>query len=190
MIITYHGDNYFKIQAQNRTLLIDPTNHRSFKSADLILNTLRPTLTPEPQEDGVSWIDHQGEYEIKGIRVQGWSSGEEAKKEKTVYKIYFDEITITVLGYLNKAPSQKIEEELAQSDILIAPAGGAPFWEVGTAAKFVKQVRPSIVLPSLADNLKPFLKEFGQEKCELEEKLVIKAKELKPNAMIIRCLKP
>jgi len=188
MIVTYHGDNYFKIQAQNRILLIDPTNHRSFKGADIILNTLRPALTAEP-EDGFFWIDHQGEYEIKDICIQGWSLGEENKKEKTVYKIQFDEITIGILGYISKTPDKKIEEELASSEILIIPAHGLPYLDIPATAKLIKRIRPSIVIPSLAANLKPFLKEFDQEKCELEEKLVVKNKELKPNAMIIRCLK-
>jgi len=88
MIITYYGDTYFKLQAGNLTVLIDPTNQRSFKGADLILNTLKPALTQMPAEaDHTVWVDHQGEFEIKGMQVRGWSPGYgDAKKAPTSKK--------------------------------------------------------------------------------------------------------
>ncbi len=190
MVITYHGDNYFKIQLSGLTILVDPTNGRSFRGADLILNTLKPSPVPPPtDETGCFWVDHQGEYEIKGVGVRSWSSGNEKGKEKTIYRITFDGISLLVLGHLTKEPDKEIQEYLSGADIVIIPAGGKPFISQSAAAKLMRQIEPSIVIPSLFKDPKDFLREFNQPKCAFEEKLVIRSKDLKPGAVEVRCLK-
>lgn len=190
MVITYHGDNYFKIQSSSLTVLVDPTSGRSFRGTDLILNTLKPSLVPPPtDETGCFWVDHQGEYEIKDVGVRGWSSGSEKEKEKTIYRITFDRISLLILGHLTKEPDKEIQEYLTGADIVIVPAGGKPFISQSAAAKLIRQIKPSIVIPSLFKDLKDFLREFNRPKCAFEEKLVIKSKDLKPGAVEIRCLK-
>ncbi|MCP6720137.1 MAG: MBL fold metallo-hydrolase [Patescibacteria group bacterium] len=190
MVITYHGDNYFKIQSGNITVLIDPTSGRSFRGADLILNTLKPSPVSSPI-DGTDcfWIDHQGEYERKGIGVRGWSAGSEGGKEKTIYRVVFDEINLLVLGHLTKEPDKEVREYLSGADVVFIPAGGNPFISQSTAAKLIRQIEPSIVIPSLFKNPRNFLREFNQPKCDFEEKLVIKSKNLRPGTMEIKCLK-
>ena len=190
MIITYNGENYFKCQSGASAILIDPTNQRAFKGADLILNTQKPAAVAEEGKEGGFWIDHQGEYEIKGIQVQGWSVEGEGEKEKTLYRVEFDEIVFVVLGHITKEPDGKIQEYLKHADCLIVPAGGKPWLSPGAAAKLIRQLEPSIILPSLYEDIKPFLKEFSQDKCEPEEKFTFKKKDLKPAAMEIKCLKP
>ncbi len=189
MVITYNGENYFKCQSGNSIILIDPTNQRAFKGADLILNTQKPASVPKQEDDGAFWIDHQGEYEIKGIQIQGWSAKSENGKEKTLYRFNFDDIVFVVLGHITEEPDSKLEEHLKNADCLILPVGGKPWLSPGTAAKLIRQLEPSIILPSLYENIKPFLKEFSQEKCEPEEKFTFKKKDLRPGAMEIKCLK-
>ena len=82
MIINYYGGDYFKIQAGDLAILIDPENQRSFKGATLALNTIRPSLAEAPLEASPAWIDHQGEYEVNGIRVEGRTLGEEEKRKR------------------------------------------------------------------------------------------------------------
>lgn len=190
MVITYHGDNYFKIQSGNITVLIDPTSGRSFRGADLILNTLKPSPVLSPT-DGTDyfWVDHQGEYERKGIEVRGWSAGNEGGKEKTIYRVIFDGINLLILGHLTKEPDKEVQEYLSGADIIIVPAGGKPFISQSTVAKLIRQIEPSIVIPSLFKDLRNFLREFNKPKCVLEEKLVIKSKDLRPGTMEIKCLK-
>lgn len=188
MIINYYGGDYFKIQAGDLTVLIDPENQRSFKGATLALNTIRPSLAEAPTEAFPTWIDHQGEYEVQGIRVEGLTLGEEEKKEKTAYRIDLDEIRIGVLGHLTKEPDPKVREFLMDCDVLIIPAGEKPYISSATVAKLIRQLEPSIVIPSFASNPKLFLKELGQEKITAEEKFVFKKKDLAPKAMIVKWL--
>ena len=162
MIITYQGDNYFRIQSGELTVLVDPTNGRSFRGATVAINTVLPSSTDAPKENECFWIEHQGEYEVRGIRVDGWSAGNEDETEKTIYKILFEDISIVVLGHLSKEPPQNILEYLEHPDVLIVPAGGKPWISQATAAKFIRQTEPSIVIPSLTSDPKLFLKELNQ----------------------------
>lgn len=181
MVITYHGDNYFKIQSGNFTILIDPTNQRSFKGANLILNTLKPALVlpPNPTEENAPfWIDHQGEYEIADALITGWNAGFSKDLERTIYKIDFDEIKIAVLGYLNKELDPKTQNLLGEIDIMILPAGGKPYLEETSAVKLIKNFEPAIIIPSLFKDLKGFVKNLNQNNCQPQEKLVIKKKDI------------
>lgn len=186
MVITYHGRNYFKIQSGNFTVLVDPTDSRSFRGANLILNTLKPSFVSPPQDD-TFWVDHQGEYEVKDARVYGWSVGNEQEREKTLYRLTLDSITILILGHLSKEPSSALQENFAGSQIVIIPAGGKPYLSETAAAKLIRQIEPSLIIPSLFSDLKPFLKEIGGKYFK-EEKLVLKSKDLKAGAMEIRHL--
>ena len=194
MVITYQGENYFKLQSGNAVVLIDPENQRSFKGSSIIVNTIMPAAVQKPPatesegEDTMVWIDHQGEYEARGIRVRGWSTGQTNDTEHTAYRINFDDITIGILGHLSKELDQKIQAEFNGIDILILPAGGKPFVSQTSAAKIVRQTEPGIVIPALYKDVKLFLKEFGKTAFETEDKLTIKKKDITPKAMRIFCL--
>lgn len=182
MIITYQGDNYFKLQAGATTVLIDPTNQRSFKGANLIINTLKPPLAPVLGEGDVVWIEHQGEYEAKGVAVRGWSNGLDKDKEKTIYRLTIDDLAIGVLGYSERMPSEDIQEYLADVDIILGPAAKAASW--------VKQLEPAIVIPALkGKELESYLKELGAKQCEEMEKLTVKKKDLTSGKIRVVCLK-
>lgn len=188
MIITYHGDNYFKIQSGEQTVLIDPVNGRSFRGATVVLNTVSPASTEAPKENECFWIEHQGEYEIGGIYIKGWSAGNEDETEKTIYRVDFDEISIVVLGHASKEPPQNLLEHLENPDVLILPVGGKPWISQSVAAKFVRQMEPGFVIPSLTADIKTFLKEMNQGTKQKEEKFVFKKKDVVPGAMEIKPL--
>ncbi|MEK7629936.1 MAG: MBL fold metallo-hydrolase [Patescibacteria group bacterium] len=191
MVITYQGENYFKFQAGSLTVLLDPTNQRSFKGAQVVLSTLKPALVATEEIDGEPiFIDHQGEYEIKGIEIRGFSAQNDGKTEKTIYLLKFDEIKIAVLGHLSKELDEKTITHLENAHIVIAPAGGKPYINTETVAKIIKEINPSIIIPSLFKDIKPFLKNFQKNSCETTEKIVVKAKDLKPGALEIKCLTP
>lgn len=192
MTITYHGENYFKIQSGDSLILIDPLDKRSFKGAGLIINTLRPSLiSNNDDESDFFWIDHAGEYEIRGTKIRGWQAGWDNGVEKTIYRLDFSGFRFVFLGYLTKEPAPEIQEFLTSIDILVVPAGGKPYLDPIKVAKFVRQLEPSLVIPSLYKNLKSFLDEFGQQKCRVEDKIVLKKNtDLKLGAIEIVCLKP
>lgn len=185
MVITHQGGNYFKIQAGDYAVLIDPENQRSFKGAQVIINTVKPTLVEQQEgESAPVWIEHQGEYEIGGVRIHGYSCGwnEKAKCENTAYRITFDNISIAVLGHLFAELDPKTVGVLTDADILIVPAGGAPFLEITKIAKLIRQLEPGIVIPSLTEKPLALLKELNRE-AKPEEKLTVKKKEIEPKAI-------
>lgn len=182
MTISYLGDNYFRLQNGNDVILIDPTNARSVKAANAICFTTLPPAA-EIADENTLIVGHQGEYETKGIHITGWSVGYEQGILKTIYRIAWDELTIGVLGYLEKEPDAKTLLPLSGCDIIITPAGGGAYLTAGAAAKLVRQIEPSLVIPSLYKDAKPFLKEFGESGVQPEEKITIKKKDLIPHSM-------
>lgn len=196
MVLTYHGDNYFKIQSGNFTLLIDPTNQRSFKGAGLVLNTLRPPLAENPtDENGPVWVENQGEYEVGGVEVLGLSLGVSAgpdgkPKEKTVYRAVVDEISVGVLGYLSKALKESVVELLGGVDILIVPAGGKGILGAKEMAGTIKSLSPKIVVVSPLGNPKDLLGALDEGKVLPEEKLTLKKKDFDGKELEAHLLKP
>ncbi len=191
MIITHQGNNYFKLQSGNTTILIDPTDQRSFRGANVIISTRRPAEAGEPPKEGdVFWIDHAGEYEVSGTRIRGLQSSSD-DVERTVYRLDFEKMRILILGSLKKAPKDEIQEHLTDVDIVITSADGEKdSLKTSEVAKFIRQLEPALIISSASKNLKDFLKEFGKEKCKEEEKIVLRESDLKEGEMDIRCLKP
>ncbi len=192
MVITYHGENYFKISSGNYTILVDPVNQRSYKGAQVILFTERAE-GGEPREAGQAFlVDHAGEFEIGGVAVTGWTAEGSGKGSKTIYRVSFEDLTVGILGKIEREPGQEFTERLENADIVIAPIGGKPYASVAGIAKFLRQIEPGLIIPSLYasdKNLKEFFKEFGEEAAACDEKLVIKKKDIVAKAMQVRCLK-
>mgnify|MGYP001331164681 FL=1 len=160
MVINYNGHNYFKIQAGETTILVDPLDQRSFRGASLIINTLTPAMVAIPK-DGPVLIEHQGEYDAAGISVLGWSVQEKdaGEKEKTIYRIKFDDLILILLGHITQEPSATLLEHIKEADILFIPAGGKPFINQANAAKLVRELEPGIVIPTLFSNPRLFLED-------------------------------
>ena len=175
MVINYLGGGSLKLQSGPISLLVNPENNR-FK-ADIVLKTLSPSRSEE--EVGQGEISFSGEYEIKEVEVSGIQIVEESTDKflKTVYLVKWEEIKIAFLGHISKFPPASVIEKLGEPDVLILPVGGGHFLEPDVAAKLVRQLEPSYVIPTFYKDPKDFLKAIGQ-KGEAEEKLVFKKKDL------------
>lgn len=185
MIITYQGENYFKLQNGNTVILINPSNQRSFKGAVLILNTTMPAPAGDPTEEEIISINHQGEYEVQGIQIQGWSVKQEKGIEKTIYRIIFEDLKIIVLGDLNEPLTGEIQNACQQPDIVLGPNNDK-------INKWVKNLEPALIVPAFdkQDDWQNFAKEFGQTDTKPEEKITLKKKDLIPGKIAIQWLKP
>ena len=188
MVITYQGDNYFKIQSGNFTILIDPSNGRSLKGSNIVINTIKPSTVPREEGDSdYVWIENQGEYEINGVRLDGWSAGQENSLEKTLYVFELEDIRVAVLGQITKEPPPELLEHLEEVDIAIMPCV-KPYLNETDAAKIIRQIEPGLIIPSFVNDIpKKLFSELGQSPSS-EEKLVIKKKDISPAAMKIICL--
>lgn len=131
-------------------------------------------------------IDSAGEYDIKEILVQGVDA-DEKKDAGLMFRVEVEGVSISHLGRLNKALSDKQLSVFSGTDILLIPIGGKDTLDAVKAAEVVAQIEPRIVIPmqyktpgikidGLA-SVEKFVKEIGLKPTE-EEKLKIVKKDL------------
>ncbi|HOX30248.1 MAG TPA: MBL fold metallo-hydrolase [Candidatus Paceibacterota bacterium] len=213
MQIIWHGLSCFQIIAargkgEHVTILIDPLNEdetglKTPKSnADIVLLTNKQytvtNLKKTGAQDSAFLIDGPGEYEIKGVYVQGMASTDKdgKKTQNTIYAIEAEDIQICVLGNLKQAElTQDQIEKLGPIDILTCPVGGKEAAGAKEAMKIMTQIEPSVTIPTnyqvpklkmKLDPLQDFLKAVGVGPVEPLPKLVIKKKDIQQdNAKIV-----
>lgn len=130
------------------------------KSSGVSAPRLKPavyikTLSPWPfemqkDEEGARTIHGGGEYDASGITIKGWNVPEASggKYFKTIYRLGWDDITIGLLGHISAEIPPQLLEPLEEIDVLIGPAGGAPFLEEEKMVRLIKQLNPKIFIPS------------------------------------------
>ncbi len=204
MVISFYGENSFKIQSGEFPLLPDPVDASSgltpprFKY-DIQLKTLTtfPPVETAP-EQGVA-IYGPGEYNIKDVTVFGYLSENEVTDKilKTVYVVTMEDIKLCFLGHLADIPAPAIMEKLEDIDILFIPGGGEPYIDQKKVAKLVKQIQPKIVIPTgfkipglkrTTADISVLLEELDQKGIEPQDKLTLKKKDLstfKPAQVIV-----
>ncbi len=206
MIITYFGKEFFKVQQGDMVLAFNPVNKSSKTGisahfgADIALVT-----TNHPDYNGIEQLSHgerepfvingPGDYEIKDIFVKGLLShslisdpakdGASKKYINTIYSLSVDNIEIMFLGALSDPElSKESREALNSPDILFIAVGGkgkeAGLLYAKMAAKLASSLEPRLIIPMDYDEstLKVFLKEIGEEKAEVVDKLTLKRKDL------------
>ncbi len=197
MVITWYGKNCFKLQSGELVIVTDPFEKESNLSpfrgrTDIIIRTVASLSNNRKQPAEAFEISYPGEYEVKNVSIKGWALPGN-KDLRSVYLIEFDELKIVLLGHLaDENEIKNIQEYLEDADIVFVPAGGKPFIDTGVAAKLIRQLKPSLVIPTLFGDfkdLKPFLKELGKNDAEPQEKLTIGKKDLSKEKLIIGCLK-
>ena len=195
MIITYFGKQFFKIQQGEMVLAFNPVNKASKTGitakfgADIALVT-----TNHADYNGIDQLTHgervpftitgPGDYEVKEIFIKGVLSAAEIGGKKyinTIYSFSVDNISIVFLGALSEADLSKESREAINSpDILFVPVGGKGLLDAKSSAKLASSLEPKLVIPMDYDDasLKLFLKEMGEEKAEVVDKLTLKQKDL------------
>jgi len=173
MIVQYLGSGSFRLQSGDTSLLVNPGNNR-FK-ADVVLRTLMlADEAPSPGE-----ICYPGEYEEKGIEIQGWPLTEEstAKFIKTIYKINWEDIKFLFLGHISKFLPAAVLEEVGEVDLVFVPTGDDHFLVPEEAAKLVRRLEPKMIIPAYFKNASALAKILDGQS-EQQEKLVFRSKDL------------
>ena len=198
MIITYFGKQFFKIQRGEMVLAFNPVSKASKTGvsahfgADIALVSVN-----HPDYNGLEQLSHgermpfaitgPGDYEVKEIFIKGVLSNALIAGKKYINTIYIfsvDNINIVFLGALNSLVDGEISKEAREAinspDILFVPVGGGGLLDAKSAAKLVSSLEPKMVIPMDYDSLslKAFLKESGEEKAEVVDKLTLKLKDL------------
>ena len=195
MIITYFGKQFFKIGQGEMVVAFNPVSKASKTGitakfgADIALIT-----TNHPDYNGIDQLSHgerepfvisgPGDYEIKDIFVKGVLAETEISGKKhinTIYTFPIDNINIAFLGALDeKELPKESREAIGNPDILFIPVGGSGMLDAKAAAKLASTLEPKLIIPMDYDDtsLKAFLKEMGEEKPEVVDKLTLKRKDL------------
>ena len=126
-------------------------------------------------------ITGPGEYEVKGVFVQGIRAAHDKSQGKergkiTIYKIEGEQINLCHLGDLGqKELTSEQLDKIGDVDILMIPVGGVFTISAQEASKIISQIEPKIVIPmhyqtpDLKIKLQPldnFLKEIGKKGIE------------------------
>jgi L-ascorbate metabolism protein UlaG (beta-lactamase superfamily) len=138
-------------------------------------------------------IQGPGEYEIKGVSIQGIpafhdsASGKE-KGQITMYTIESEGLRVCHLGDLGqKELTDEQVEKIGNVDILLIPTGGVYTISAKEATGVISQIEPRIVIPMhyhipklkiKLDGLDKFLKTMGVKSPEVLNKLSIKKKDI------------
>lgn len=200
MIITWLGHSSFKIQDKTApggvTLITDPyADSIGFKMPRLEADVVTISHDHEDHSNigalrGDPYvINCAGEYDVKGILVEGVEVAHDEKGERgkvIAYRIDLDDITVVHLSDLGTTLSAKQLEPLAGADVLLIPVGGKFTLDAKKAVEVVSQIEPRIVIPMHyqveglkydLDSVDKFIKELGV-KPRMEEKLKINKKDL------------
>ena len=207
VIITYFGKQFFKIAQGEMALAFNPVSRNSKSGvsvrfgADIALST-----TNHSDYNGLEQVEHgerkpfvisgPGDYEVKEIFVKGAMSESVLGGKKyinTIYALTLDNISLAFLGALsNPELSQEAQEAIGSPDILFIPVDGAGLIDAKASAKLASTLEPKMIIPMDYDekSLKTFLKEIGEEKAEMVDKVTIKRKDLEGKEGEVIVLKP
>ena len=155
-------------------IALSSTNHPDYNGVDQVSHGERTPF----------YINGPGDYEVREIFVKGSMSSVELSGKKyinTIYSLAVDNINIVFLGALGDTElSKEAREAIDGPDILFVPVGDKGMLDTKAAAKLASSLEPKMIIPMDYDNttLKAFLKELGEEKAEVVDKLTLKRKDL------------
>ncbi|MCF7835681.1 MAG: MBL fold metallo-hydrolase [Candidatus Marinimicrobia bacterium] len=206
MVITYYGISCFKVQSGDTVLAFDPPSKKSGVKAprfqaDVVLvshnhdnhNGVDNMTSKDKGEKDFFLIDGPGEYEAKGMFVQGiqtFHDQESGKKHglNSVYVVNFENIDFCFLGdFGEKELRAETRESIGDVDVLFVPIGGESVTDIRDIIKIINQIEPKVVIPmhymmgdqKQADKtLSNFLKELGQDKIVPVDKFTFKKKDI------------
>jgi L-ascorbate metabolism protein UlaG (beta-lactamase superfamily) len=140
-----------------------------------------------------------GEYEIKGIFIQGIRTRRRhstagASPHTTIYLAEVDGVLVCHLGDLDHVPSAEEVEALGKVDVLLVPVGGGGALNAVQAAEVISLIEPRLVVPmryrmdGVATALEPlerFRREMGLDQVRVEPKLSVTPNSLSDEPQVI-----
>ena len=211
MYITWHGQACFKIQGKEAIIITDPYENKIGLNMPRLNGTIVTVSHDHYDHNNITAISGDpfvistpGEYEVKGVFIQGLTSWHDDKEgadrgKNTIFIFETEEIKIAHLGDLGTTLSDQQLEKLEGVDILLIPVGGTYTIDGKQAATVVSQIEPRIVIPMhykiTGLNIKlqgaePFCNEMGVKKNSIEDKLKITKKDLPAEETKVILLKP
>lgn len=184
MDIVWFGRSCFRLQSSQANVLTDPFDPLP---ASAVAAVQIVTVSDRAQRDRVPPIGDAhvvagpGEYEIKGVAVNGISvSASSGGANKTIiYTISLDGVTVCHLGRLAEPPAGQRIQEMGQPDVLLVPLGEPEGLAVPRAVQLASQLEAKLLIPMPLGRdgtaLEAFCKELGADPTARENRLSISA---------------
>ncbi|MCR4323322.1 MAG: MBL fold metallo-hydrolase [Candidatus Azambacteria bacterium] len=165
MQITWYGQACFKITSGDTTIVISPFGrgvglNPPRGKADVVLLSGDGSDSDVATTDSGVVISGEGEYEVQGVLINGFSffyapEGTATPRKSTVYTIVVEGMTLCHLD--NAMPKQvdAILEEIGDVDVLMVPVGGTHhigkeevrMLDAEAAVALVGKIEPRVVIP-------------------------------------------
>ena len=197
MHLSWLGLSSFKMETKDAVLVMDPYSPKVSSKplrakADIVTisqlgNPVHGHIDAIQGEPFV--IDHPGEFELKGIYVQGVAVPmKDPKKSTTIFWLDVEGMRVVHLGNLETMLSADVLEKMDGVDILMLPVGGSGL-ELKQAVKLVNDIEPRVVIPmhyaqegvnigTKLGSVSAFLKEMGASNVKPIDRMLFKKKDL------------
>jgi L-ascorbate metabolism protein UlaG (beta-lactamase superfamily) len=193
--LTWLGHGCFRLRGKNAVAVTDPYPPALGPKLAKLEADLVTVSHPHPNHSNVQAvrdarvIDGPGEYEVKGITVNGVAAYHDDRKgeergRNTVFLIEVDDVRVCHLGDLGHRLDDASLEVIGSVDILLVPVGGGNSLDASRAAEVVRQIEPRMVVPmhyavpavkKELDGVERFLKEMGAPETEPIQRLSVQA---------------
>jgi len=206
MQITWYGQACFKITSGDTTIVLSPfgkglgLNPPRGKADVVLLSGNDVGKEDIAYADAAVVIEGEGEYEVRGILINGYTffhthKGSGAIRKSTVYTLIVDDVAVCHLDNATHEHVDEILEKIGAVDVLLVPIGGThtagkeEIHMLGAekAVALISEIEPRIVIPMYykvpglsmdLEGLPVFLKAMGGVHAEPQDKLTIKRKDL------------
>ncbi len=190
MIITFHGNQFFKVQAGDMTIALNPPVLAKGEKASRFGADIAVSSCQAPYASGFETVtfgdktpvrvDGPGSYEVEGIGFDGFMSKPDTEgMYHTLYSFSFDDIRALFLGAVDRKdlfPDDAIDEMGAIDIVYVCVTHP-------DAYALARSFSPHVIIPmgyeSTDDEaLQEFLKEAGAQSKEALDKLTIKRRDI------------
>ena len=187
MEIVWFGRSCFRLQSSQAVVLTDPFGTlpaSAVTGVHIVTLSDRNRRSELAEVSGARVVDGPGEYEIKGVPINGVavSGASGAGQSKTfVYTVTLDGIAVCHLGRLSETPAGQSAQELGQADVLLLPLGEPEGLAVPRAVQLASQLEAKLLVPMLLGGtgdetaLEAFCKELGADPTAREARLSLTA---------------
>jgi len=141
MKITWYGKGCFLFNANNANVLLEPFDDNIAENIDFITSSQGAEYNY-----GLSF-DWPGEYEAKGIGVEGLPIKNTNGEEIVVFILSLGKTRLCHLGKLDRMLDDSEISLLGNIDILFVPVGGNTVINAKTAHKITESIDPRMIIP-------------------------------------------
>ncbi len=205
MEITWFGHACFRIKGRDATIITDPTGRKTAGRERLSAEIVTVSHQHESHNQVASVggsprvLTSPGEYEVKGVAIQGVPTYHDADRGKkrgknTAFVMEIDDLVVCHLGDLGHIPTAEQLSHLRNVDVLLVPVGGEVTLDAAQAVEVISLIDPHVVIPmhcrvgDLDKELEPvdrFVREMGATGSEPQPKLTVTKSSLPEGQQVV-----